>query len=328
MPGAPCRAASCRAPGNRLVGRVLFANPHVRYTMQLWWSRERGGRAIRMPEHTPAPRPDDEREITDLHPRRVPPNGARQILVSRTWRRVALGLAFAVLLALLLTSLRPGSPLQWLGGVTRSPSPTASAVALRPVETVSAALPPTPASPLMAPTPVPGVSGVPTLGTAPTSCSAEPPALTNDFPPQEQAIGDSPVLLGGFIGPYAKLLLGPAASAMAYSWTAPYSTYGWPAPIGLILRGQISGPVTLSGSDLRTGHPLWFGFVVAGDWGPPTQVVSRFVLDPAHPSPPAGGWTDTETFWYGYAFLPGAGCYMLDATWPDGSWHIMVSAGR
>jgi hypothetical protein len=281
-----------------------------------------------MPEHTPATGPDDEREVTDLHARRVPLNGAQRILMSHTWRRVTLGLALAVLLGLLLNSLRPGSALPWLGGVTRSPSPTAMAVVLRPVETVSVAVLPAPAPPLIAPTPVPGVSGVPTLGPAPTSCDAEPPALTNDFPPQEQAIGHSPVLLGGFIGPYAKLSLGPSASAMAYNWAAPYTPYGWPAPVGLILRGQISGPVTLSGSDPRTGHPLWFGFVVAGEWGPPTQVVPRFVLDPAHPSPPAGGLTDTETFWYGYAFLPGAGCYTLDATWPGGSWHILVSAGR
>src|SRR5262249_24024190 len=157
-----------------------------------------------------------------------------------------------------LNSLRPGSALQRVGSVTRSPSATATVVALRPVETVSAALPPTPAAPLRAPTPVPGVSGVPTPDAAPTSCSAEPPAPTADCPPQEQAIGHSPVLVGGFIGPYAKLLLGPSASAMAYRWAAPYTPYGWPAPIGLILRGQISGPVTLSGSDPRTGHPLWF----------------------------------------------------------------------
>src|SRR5262245_30412838 len=92
---------------------------------------------------------------------------------------------------------------------------------------------------------------------------------------------------------------------------------------------------TLSGWDPRTGHPLWFGFIVAGEWGAPAHVAPSFALDLAHPAVPAGGWTETETFWYGYAFLPGAGCYTLAATWATLSgrsrWTTMaqsVTCGR
>jgi hypothetical protein len=142
------------------------------------------------------------------------------------------------------------------------------------------------------------------------------------------SIGRAPILVGGFIGPYATLPLGPVARAMAYTWAAPYSLYGWPAPIGLIiLNSRITGPVTLSGWDLRTGYPLWFGFIVAGVWGAPQQVRHTFTLDLPNPSFPAGGWDTTETFWYGYAFVPGAGCYAIAATWPGGSWQVIVSAG-
>ena len=53
-----------------------------------------------------------------------------------------------------------------------------------------------------------------------------------------------------------------------------------------------------------------------------------YVLDPANPSVPAGGASDNEVFWYGYVFLPGAGCYTISASWPGGGWQALVSAGQ
>jgi hypothetical protein len=203
---------------------------------------------------------EDELEITDLRARRG----------VRAWQGLALGLSLVLLVAVLLvTPVSRGSALWGLAGALASPTTTSTGVPLLPTETLSAALPPTPAPPVAAPTAVPDVSGVPALGPPPVSCSEAPPTLTNEGPPFERAsIGHAPVLLGGFVGPYATLPLGPAANAAAYGWTAPYTRYGWPAPIGLVLLGlHVSGPVTLSGWDLRTGHPLWFGFIVAGEWG-------------------------------------------------------------
>jgi hypothetical protein len=128
--------------------------------------------------------------------------------------------------------------------------------------------------------------------------------------------------------PPPTLRLGPASSA--FGWAAPYTRYGWPAPIYLVLQlpSGVAGPVTLAGWDPRDGHPLYFGFVEAEASGAPTQIAPACTFDPAHPSIPAGGEDSSGAFWYGYAFLPGAGCYTLAASWPDGTWQVTVSAGR
>jgi hypothetical protein len=291
-----------------------------------------------MPDGEPSVgRDEDELEITDLRPVSAGDRGGdvkRPRGETRAWQRRVIGLSLVALVGVLLVAVLLSGPLSAVGdalwGRARalaSPSPTE--VALLPTATLSAALPPPPAPPLTAPTTLPGVSGVPALGPAPASCGGMPPALTEAGPPHwGWAIGHAPVLLGGFIGPYATLPLGPAASAMAYGWAAPYTPYGWPAPIGLVLRSGFSGgTVTLSGWDPRTGHPLWFGFVTAGEWGAPSHVVPAFTLDPAHPSVPVGGSAVGETFWYGYAFLPRAGCYTFAADWPGGGWRVTVSSG-
>jgi hypothetical protein len=306
-----------------------------------------------MPDDGPSAGWDrDELEVTDLRARRGPAHlgdARRPHLAARAWRRLALGLGLVLLVAalvvLMVGPLSGGGALRALLGLPgaaaspTSPAPTTAAV-LAPTETVSAARPPTPAAPQAVATPQPGgtrASVVPTLGPAPASCGGEAPALVPGGPPHFRAtIGRAPVLLGGFVGPYATLPLGPeaAAAAKGYGWAAPYTPYGWPAPIGLILlrsdhgRPGSTGPVTLAGRDPRTGHPLWFGLIEAGVWGPPAQVTPGFTLDPARPFLRAGGEDVSSAFWYGYAFLPGAGCYTLAATWPGGGWQVTVSAGQ
>jgi hypothetical protein len=267
----------------------------------------------------------DEPEMTDLRPRRRRSGSGRVRPPrpdARPWQRLALGVSLLLLLAILLSS----QPLvrDALGWLARAPaSPTATAEPL-PFLTPAA----TPGVRLATPTAVPGAPGVPALGAAPASCGEPPPTLTSAGPPPYRAVGRAPLWVGGFSGPYATLRLGPAASANAYGWAAPYTRYGWPAPILLVVPSSFAEPVTLSGWDLRDGHPLWFGVVEAGVWGPPTQVVPNFTLDPWHLSIPEGGDDDTGAFWYGYAFLPRAGCYALAATWAGGSWQVTVSAGR
>ena len=282
-----------------------------------------------MTKDTPDPsRVEDELEVTDLRPQRIRARGVARLpgLPTRAWQRLILGLGLVLLVAVLLAGPLSGSTMFAGFSATRA-LPTATQF-LGPSPAVSTAPPPTPTSSLLQPTALPRSSPVPALGSAPARCSQESPALTQDGPPNVgEAIGSAPVLLGGFVGPYATLPLGTAASANSYDWSAPHSVYGWPAPIGLILSSGVTGPVTLSGWDVRTGHPLWFGFVVAGVWGAPQYIAPIFRLDPAHPVIQVGGWTSSEQFWYGYAFLPGAGCDTLVATWPGGSWRITVSAG-
>jgi hypothetical protein len=270
---------------------------------------------------------EDELEVTDLHPRRVRHGSVRPPRPSaRTRRRLALGMSLLALLAVLLSSLPlVHDALRGLARATVSPAaaPTAAPLVLPPPAATAVET-------LATPTAVAGGPGVPTLGPAPASCAGAPPALTHVGPPQAaSAVGRAPVWVGGFTGPDATLRLGPAASANAFGWAAPYTQYGWPAPIYLVLQLQlgVAGPVTISGWDPRDGHPLWFGFIQAGVWRAPTHVTPAFTVDPMRPSIPAGGEDDTGAFWYGYAFLPSAGCYTLAATWPGGTWQVMVSAG-
>ncbi|MGO8947043.1 MAG: hypothetical protein ACLQUY_05145 [Ktedonobacterales bacterium] len=276
-----------------------------------------------MPKDTPDPsRVEDELEVTDLHPRRRRARGVTRLpgLPIRAGQRLILGLGLVLLVAVLLAGSLSGGAV-WRGLARAPEAPTSTEVAI-PTEAVSVSLPPPPGATQL------GSSGGALLSPAPASCSGTPPALTDVGPlGWAEAIGRAPVLVDGFIGPSATLTLGPAASANAYGWTAPYSLYGWPAPIILLVHSGVTGPVTLSGWDVRTGYPLWFGLVVAGEWGAPQHIVPTLGLDPAHPAIPAGGWTGMEQFWWGYAFLPGAGCYTLAASWPGGSWRITVSAG-
>ena len=61
-----------------------------------------------------------------------------------------------------------------------------------------------------------------------------------------------------------------------------------------------------------------FGFIQAGGFGAPVDVETTYALDPTRPIIPPGGVDSTGVFWYGYAFLPGAGCYTLAASWQGG----------
>jgi hypothetical protein len=274
---------------------------------------------------------DDEMEISDLRPRATHPRSIRVAhphFMTQSRRRMAIGLGLVLIVAILLAS-QPfiRDPLQGLVNATLFPTPLPTATAI-PTATPLVANLPTPPAFVTMPTALPGVADIPTIESAPASCGGTRPVLSPGGPPfNAQSIGSAPVLLGGFTAPNATLLLGPHAMANSYSWPAPYSRYGWPAPIGLKLQSGFNAPVTLSGRDLRTGYPLWFGFIEAGVWGAPKLITSTYTLDPAHPPVPAGGSTDTETFWYGYVFLPGAGCYTLAAFWPGGGWHFTISAG-
>jgi hypothetical protein len=269
-------------------------------------------------------------DVTDLQPTRVRAGRHPSLpsLSTQTWQRLILGLSLVLLVSVLLANLlsRGGA---LLGRYGSPATPTATETASF-SQIVSLSSPPTPASNQPAPTIVPNNSVGHAVGLAPAQCSRQSPLLTQDGNPSlGEAIGKAPVLVGGFRGPYPTLPVGPAASAQLNDpgWTAPYTQYGWPGFIDLILHTGVAGPVTLSGWDVRTGYPLWFGLVVAGVWGAPQKMTSTYSLDPAHPAIPEGGSTALENFWYGYIFVPGAGCYTLSASWPGGSWQITVSAG-
>ncbi len=265
---------------------------------------------------------DDELEITDLRSRhaRSLRNGWRR---PHSWRDVRavrwapLVVSVVVLLVVAFTALPISSDL--LGTLGRLVPSPASPTALPALAT------PTPTSFLVAAT-------APPLGPAPARCpSGTPPALTHVGPPIfGLAVGHTPVWLAGFTGPYPTLRLGPTASANAWGgWSAPYTQDGWPAPIGLEIPAGFAGQIHLSGWDAHAGpsRSMRFGLIQAGGFGAPVNVETTYTLDPTRSIIPPGGVDSTGAFWYGYAFLPGAGCYTLAASWPGGGWSVMISAG-
>lgn len=192
-------------------------------------------------------------------------------------------------LLLIMTACSPSAPLPSRG----SASPT--------VAQPSATFPPTPASTV---TPPP-------LGVVPQNCS--PGAVPhNVFSALGPAVGQAPIWAVGFDGPHAVLRIPTSYDT--------YTQYGWTWKLVWTVGPHFSQKVTLHAVNLRTGEPLWFQFD-----GPQT---SSPVLDPQqsnHPAPAAGeGYAE----WGSYLFIPVAGCYQIEATWPGGQWRILFAAGR
>jgi hypothetical protein len=168
------------------------------------------------------------------------------------------------------------------------------------------------------------------LAPAPTTCGAtKPTQLEQAGPPAfAGAIGKAPVWLVGFTTSNATARLGSSAGSSWGAWSAPYTGYGWPAPMIIVTQQRFTQPVTLYGFNLLTYEPVSFGLVLAGQWGEPQDVASGYLLNPQRSDIPAGGEDQAGDFWYGYMFFPQAGCYQITATWPGGSWSFVVSAGR
>lgn len=283
---------------------------------------------------------DDELEVSDLRPanereRDVGPRGVRRMLRQRVWRWASLALSLALLGALAMSAL-PQAGILVRALQTFGHAPTPATVSSIHIQVASP-----PGQVIVAPTTILRTPPAPALGQAPASCASPAPALTHVGPPSwGAAVGQAPVWLAGTSGAYPTMRLGPAATANAYSWKAPYTQFGWPAPIGLVLKPDFNAPVLLSGWDVQSNGQsvVSFGFVIAGDWGAPNYVSPSYQFYPGNLYLPAGGSDSTGVFWYGYAFFPHAGCYQLVASWPAssgpgsiwpaGSWQAIVSVGR
>lgn len=72
----------------------------------------------------------------------------------------------------------------------------------------------------------------------------------------------------------------------------------------------------LAWENLRTGARLYFNVT-----GQPTPAP---VLDPAAVGTPINQWKDFPS----HLFIPTAGCYTLEASWPGGQWRITFAAGQ
>ena len=149
----------------------------------------------------------------------------------------------------------------------------------------------------------------------PTSCPSGPNPKTVS-PDVGPGLGQAPVWVVAFSS-------GPHGAILLLQGEAEIGPHGYYQKVLWVIQHGYQNPVHLSGSDSDRGAPLWFQI---GD-GPPTPAP---VLDPtrsaAYPMNPAN---PDEVFpsYPSYLFIPHAGCYALEASWPEGHWRIPFTAG-
>lgn len=183
--------------------------------------------------------------------------------------------------------------------------------------TPTATPPPTPAA-SPTPSPYPTATLVASArGAVPADCPASSPLMPFDTAAIVPGIGAADVwIVGPFDGPLATAHLGGMPS-----WD--YTTLGWPLQIQALVASTDTQQLTLTGSDVRTGYPLWFQTGNTQPAAPPTPTLT---IDPTAlvSSTGDGNWL----LWFGALYVPGAGCYALHATSQGGAWTVHFAAGR
>ncbi len=159
---------------------------------------------------------------------------------------------------------------------------------------------------------------LPILKPAPQNCPSTAPLHSFDpatFPP---GVGDSPVWVTGFSGPHARLVQLDDARQQPQE-------FGWAYHLLLVERADQLQPVLLSGESLRDGFPLLFedGISIRGQ----KSVTAFFELAADHPRLPSKYDTQWKA-WTVIMYVPAAGCYSLEAFWPEGGWQVNFAAGR
>jgi hypothetical protein len=95
----------------------------------------------------------------------------------------------------------------------------------------------------------------------------------------------------------------------------PLREYGYQFKVLWVLEKNSPGKVQLSGGNLVDGKPLWFQ--LGGD-----EPAMTPTLDPLNP----GAYSNPDYLDYpSYLFLPGPGCYFIEADWGEGIWRINLT---
>ena len=225
----------------------------------------------------------------------------------------------AVMLGLILLLATPiGSALRTLGA---KPTPTSGAI----VQIVYPTAPPPTVTPYPTPTLI-----APAVGSVPANCP--PGAALVDFAPTAiiPGVGGGDVWVVGLVGPSGNATSGQRATAKIggpQAINSAYTSAGWPIQMMVLARTDFAQTVTITGHDLRTRYSLWF----SPDSNQPDAI--------AEAAPAAtidfsdygslGGTSDGQwKIWFGVLYLPGAGCYTLQANWPGDGWVVNFAAGR
>ncbi|HEV2458621.1 MAG TPA: hypothetical protein VGS80_09665 [Ktedonobacterales bacterium] len=99
-----------------------------------------------------------------------------------------------------------------------------------------------------------------------------------------------------------------------------YPLFGWPVQVLVLVKADFTPPFILFGRDLRTGYALWL------TTDPNEAPAPIFNIDPSQI--PARTSDGQWRIWFGVLYLPGAGCYTLQASWLAGGWTVHFAAGR
>ena len=178
------------------------------------------------------------------------------------------------------------------------------------------------ATPVPTDTPFPTPTLVaPALGSAPADCpSSTATPHVGGFPNQlTYAVGGPDVWVDGFDS-------ARAVTSITRDATGPYTQWGWPVGIALVLRDPFNAAVTLVAHDTRTNSPLWWAFLGSDGYTVPRSPPSRLIRSRIRGS--LGATDGASKWWNGALYLPGAGCYTLRASWPGGGWTATFAAGR
>jgi hypothetical protein len=168
-------------------------------------------------------------------------------------------------------------------------------------------------------------AATPSIGKAPGNCRDDSSfsKLANvygDGKTYGGFIGRSPLWLAGFTGPRATLQF-QGIQGNNYS-----PGYGWGRKVFFVLARGFKQAVTLSGSGVKDRASLWFDAV---EVGAPNRPERQLVLSAKRQLafPGGAGPGQWPTFPGGIS-VPHAGCYVVRASWPGGSWRITFAAGK
>ncbi|HEY7339345.1 MAG TPA: hypothetical protein VH591_00570 [Ktedonobacterales bacterium] len=175
---------------------------------------------------------------------------------------------------------------------------------------------PSPISARLAPLPYPTPTlDVPAIGTVAATCAPETPLV--DFGAGETSAGAG--------GPDVWFIASSAKPGYVQLPQSNYTQTGWPVPVTVFIRHGFAQTITLTGHDLTTGYSLW----LSPDANNPGSIAKAAPLATIDPAQSLAHTRDARwDIWSGVLYLPGAGCYIIQANWPGNGWFIDFAAGR
>jgi hypothetical protein len=205
-----------------------------------------------------------------------------------------------------------------LTACTGSPAPQAEHP---PTVSASTLTSPAQLSPTPSPSPFGGASAQ--LGSLPLTCPSSSIHMPKTISPQfAPAVGAGPAW-GVGISSYQQVPL-------ALVWDpgtalTTHEEYGWGHKLLWVVATHLQGAVTIHGTNLRTGTPVY----PDAEYAEASSTPAALILNPSDPTVVSqdANRDDQWTQFPGGLTVPGAGCYSLEATWPGGSWHLTFAAG-